>query len=205
MTTTIPPTTAVAARAVQASKIYGKGETEVRALDDVDVEFGTRAVHRDHGPLGLRQVDAAALHRRPRHAHERAGVPRRHRDQRARARSSSRRCAATRSASSSRRTTSSRRSPRSRTSRCRWRSRAAKPDQEWLDHVDRHRRLARPAEAPAVGALRRPAAARRRCPRPREPARDHLRRRTDRQPRLQASAEILTFMRKRSTSSARRS
>ena len=39
-------------------------------------------------------------------------------------------------------------------------------------------------DAPPVGALRRSAAARRGRPRAREPARDHLRRRADRQPRL---------------------
>ena len=42
-----------------------------------------RRVHRDHGPVGLGQVDAAALPRRSRLAHERPGVPRRHRPQRA--------------------------------------------------------------------------------------------------------------------------
>ena len=83
MTTTIPPTTTVAARAVDASKIYGKGDTEVRALDDVDVEFERSAVHRDHGPVGLGQVDAAALPRRPRPPHVGPGVPRRRRPQRA--------------------------------------------------------------------------------------------------------------------------
>src|SRR5256714_7538445 len=36
---TIPPTATVAARAVGATKIYGTGETAVRALDGVDVEF----------------------------------------------------------------------------------------------------------------------------------------------------------------------
>mgnify|MGYP000111894336 CR=1 FL=1 len=39
MTTTRPPTTAVAARAVHATKVYGQGDTEVRALDAVNVEF----------------------------------------------------------------------------------------------------------------------------------------------------------------------
>lgn len=32
--------TAVAARVVHAVKVYGKGPTEVRALDDVSIEFG---------------------------------------------------------------------------------------------------------------------------------------------------------------------
>jgi putative ABC transport system ATP-binding protein len=52
VTTTSPPTTAVAARAVHASKIYGEGDTEVRALDDVDVEFGRGAFTAIMGPSG---------------------------------------------------------------------------------------------------------------------------------------------------------
>jgi putative ABC transport system ATP-binding protein len=52
VTTTIPPTTAVAARAVAASKIYGKGDTEVRALDSIDVEFGRAQYTAIMGPSG---------------------------------------------------------------------------------------------------------------------------------------------------------
>ena len=52
MTTTSPPTTAVAARAVHASKIYGEDETEVRALDDVDVDFERGAYTAIMGPSG---------------------------------------------------------------------------------------------------------------------------------------------------------
>ena len=52
MTTTSPPTTAVAARAVHASKIYGEGDTEVRALDDIDVDFGRGAYTAIMGPSG---------------------------------------------------------------------------------------------------------------------------------------------------------
>jgi len=50
--TTSPPTTAVAARAVGASKIYGEGDTEVRALDNVDVEFARGAYTAIMGPSG---------------------------------------------------------------------------------------------------------------------------------------------------------
>jgi len=50
--TTSPPMTAVAARAVHASKIYGAGETEVRALDDVDVDFKRGAYTAIMGPSG---------------------------------------------------------------------------------------------------------------------------------------------------------
>ena len=52
MVTTSPPTTAVAARAVGATKIYGQDETEVRALDGVDVEFGRGAYTAIMGPSG---------------------------------------------------------------------------------------------------------------------------------------------------------
>ena len=65
----------------------------------------TGRVHRDHGPVGLGQVDAAALPGRARHPDERAGLHRRHRDHDAVARSSSRCSAATGSGSCSRRTT----------------------------------------------------------------------------------------------------
>jgi putative ABC transport system ATP-binding protein len=44
--------TAVAARAIGASKIYGSGETEVRALDNVDVEFERGAFTAIMGPSG---------------------------------------------------------------------------------------------------------------------------------------------------------
>jgi putative ABC transport system ATP-binding protein len=52
VTTTIPPTTTVAARAVGASKIYGTGETAVRALDGVDVEFERARYTAIMGPSG---------------------------------------------------------------------------------------------------------------------------------------------------------
>jgi putative ABC transport system ATP-binding protein len=52
VTTTSPPTTAVAARAVGATKVYGEGETEVRALDGVDVEFQRGAYTAIMGPSG---------------------------------------------------------------------------------------------------------------------------------------------------------
>jgi putative ABC transport system ATP-binding protein len=52
VTTTLPPTTAVAARAVAASKVYGKGDTEVRALDSIDVEFSRAQYTAIMGPSG---------------------------------------------------------------------------------------------------------------------------------------------------------
>ncbi len=52
MTRTIEPTTTAAARAVAATKIYGSGDTEVRALDDVNVEFGRAEFTAIMGPSG---------------------------------------------------------------------------------------------------------------------------------------------------------
>jgi putative ABC transport system ATP-binding protein len=52
VTTTIPPTTTVAARAVAASKIYGKGDTAVHALDAIDVEFPRAQYTAIMGPSG---------------------------------------------------------------------------------------------------------------------------------------------------------
>jgi putative ABC transport system ATP-binding protein len=53
-TTTSPAPTqsAVAARAVGASKVYGTGEAEVRALDGIDVEFAARKFTAIMGPSG---------------------------------------------------------------------------------------------------------------------------------------------------------
>jgi putative ABC transport system ATP-binding protein len=42
----------VAARAVGATKVYGKGEAQVRALDGIDVEFGTSRFTAIMGPSG---------------------------------------------------------------------------------------------------------------------------------------------------------
>jgi len=52
VTTTIPPITTVAARAVEASKIYGTGDTAVRALDSIDVEFPRAQYTAIMGPSG---------------------------------------------------------------------------------------------------------------------------------------------------------
>ena len=52
ITDTAPPATAIAARAVQASKIYGQGDTEVRALDGVDVELRKGQFTAIMGPSG---------------------------------------------------------------------------------------------------------------------------------------------------------
>jgi len=52
VTTTQPSTTTSAARAVDASKIYGEGETAVRALDGVSVEFDRAHFTAIMGPSG---------------------------------------------------------------------------------------------------------------------------------------------------------
>jgi putative ABC transport system ATP-binding protein len=52
VTTTLPPTTTVAARAVNASKIYGSGDTEVRALDGINVDFAKAQYSAIMGPSG---------------------------------------------------------------------------------------------------------------------------------------------------------
>jgi len=44
--------TAIAARAVDASKVYGEGEAEVRALDHISVEFATHKFTAIMGPSG---------------------------------------------------------------------------------------------------------------------------------------------------------
>jgi putative ABC transport system ATP-binding protein len=51
-TPTAPAETAVAARVVAAMKVYGSGEAEVRALDDVDVEFARHKFTAIMGPSG---------------------------------------------------------------------------------------------------------------------------------------------------------
>ena len=53
MTDTLsPPELGVAARAVDASKVYGSGEAEVRALDGINVSFETARLTAIMGPSG---------------------------------------------------------------------------------------------------------------------------------------------------------
>jgi putative ABC transport system ATP-binding protein len=47
-----PPTSALAARAIDASKIYGEGEAEVRALDQISVDFASHQFTAIMGPSG---------------------------------------------------------------------------------------------------------------------------------------------------------
>ena len=171
-------------RAVHATKVYGSGDTEVRALDDVSVEFAAGSLHGDHGPVGLGQVDADALPGRARHADA---------------------AATSSSATSTSATLSDKELTIMRRERIGFVFQSfnliptltalenitlpidlagAKPDPGVDRRRDRHGRSAQPLEAPAVRALRRPAAARRRGPGARQPTRGDLRRRAHRQPRL---------------------
>ena len=47
-----PTTTTVAARAVDAVKVYGKGPTEVRALDGISINFEAGRLTAIMGPSG---------------------------------------------------------------------------------------------------------------------------------------------------------
>ena len=58
-------------------RVFGRGDGAVRALDGVTLSLAARDVHRDHGPVGLRQVDAAADRRGPRPADAGPRPPRR--------------------------------------------------------------------------------------------------------------------------------
>ena len=61
MSVPAPATPGVAARAVDLRKIYGEGDAAVEALRGVIGRLRRRRVHRDHGAVGVGQVDAAAL------------------------------------------------------------------------------------------------------------------------------------------------
>ena len=66
-----------AARAVEATKIYGSGDTAGGGPGRGHHRDPEGRLHRDHGPVRLGQVDADALHGRPRLAHLGPGVHRR--------------------------------------------------------------------------------------------------------------------------------
>ncbi|CAA9486089.1 MAG: ABC transporter, ATP-binding protein, partial [uncultured Solirubrobacteraceae bacterium] len=143
-----------------------------------------RLVHRDHGTVGLGQVDSDARPRRPRRPDRRLGGDRRHparwpvrpRDDAGATRPDRLRLPELQPAAGPQRRGEHpaagdhrRRAPRFRVAR----------------DAARHRRPRGPAHAPPVGALGRPAAARRGRAGADQPARRRLRRRADRQPRLE--------------------
>ena len=108
------------------TKTYQMGDVEVHALRGVSLTIERRRVRRDHGRLGLGQVDAHEHPRLPRPA-RRAAATCSTGDEvsRARPRTRSRRSATGRSASSSRASTCCRARARSRTSSCRCSTRAS--------------------------------------------------------------------------------
>ena len=184
MTTTSPTTTTVAARAEQATKIYGQGDTAVHALDGVDVEFEREQFTAIMGPSGSGKSTLlhciAGLDRLTSGEVWLGSIPL--------------------GQLSEKELTKVRRDkigfvfqafnliptltaienitlPMSLAGRDP-RPGVARPR-------DRHRQPPRSPDAPAVRALRRPAAARRGRARARVATRDHLRRRADREPRLE--------------------
>ena len=84
VTTTTPPIDGCRGARRQSRKVYGAGRYRgARARRRSTSSSPQARVHRDHGPVGLGQVDAPALPRRARPLDVRAGVPRRHRHQHA--------------------------------------------------------------------------------------------------------------------------
>ena len=172
----------VAAR--DLTRRYGSGDAAVDALRGISLDLAARALHGDHGPLRIRQVDPDARSGRARRAHQRHRAHRRRRDHHAQGTpahpASSRqgrlhlpdlqpaadahRSGEPRAASDHRRTQDRRRLAR---------------------HPGARRRPGRSPRPSSGGAVGRPAAARRHRPGAGEPPGRDLRRRTHRQPRLQ--------------------
>ena len=145
------PAVSTAVRGTDLARRYGEGAVRRRRAARRDARRPERRVHRDHGPVRLRQVDAHAHPRGARPAHGRDGRdrrPGRHRDGRQRAdRAAARRTSASSSSSS----TCSRCSPRRRTSSCRSSCPGTSPSEGWVDElIDQvgllDRRTHRPAE-----------------------------------------------------------
>ena len=162
---------------------YGAGETAVDALRGRVARDPARPPHRRHGPLGLGQVDADAHPRRPRQAELRQRPDRRRRaDDAAGQRPDEAAPPAHRLRLPVLQPAADADGGGERAPAALDRGREA---EQGLDGgAARGHRPHRPALAPAVRALRRPAAARRRRPRARLEADGALRRRADRQPRL---------------------
>ncbi len=184
MTTTSPPTTtAVAARAVHASKIYGSGETEVRALDDVDVDFERGAFTAIMGPSGsgkstllhcIAGLDSLTSGQVFLGDIELSSLNEKHLTQLRRDRIGF--IFQTYNLIPTLTALENITLPMALAGR--------KPDDAWVDRIVDTVEPAAAPRPPPVGAVGWAAAARRRRTRAREPARDHLRRRAHREPRL---------------------
>ena len=147
-------------------------------------DIPARAVRRRHGTVRIGQVDTHAPARRPRRSHSRHG-----RDRRARHHGHGR-CRADATAPRPHRLRLPVLQPAADADGRAERRAAAQARRALgrggLGHTPaRERRSRRAQPSPAVRALRRTAAARRRRPRARQQARSGVRRRADRQPRLQ--------------------
>ena len=149
-----------------------------------DAVLPRRPVHGDHGPVGLRQVDADAPARRARQAD--VGLGRRSTAselallRRRQPHAAAPRPARVRLPGLQPRAGADRRGEHHAAAD----ARGPRRRPGVVRQADRHRRPARPAHAPPLRALRRPAAARRGRARARPPAGGAVRRRADRQPRL---------------------
>ena len=145
------------------SKMYQMGDVEVRALRGVSLRHRAGRVRRDHGRVGLGQVDADEHPRLPRPADAAAATCSTASTCRElRPRRSSPTSATARSASSSRASTCCRAPARSRTSSCRCSTRAWRRASGASARTAALERVGpgRAARPPSEPALRRPAAAR---------------------------------------------
>ena len=181
--TTVSRPSTSAARAVRVTKVYGEGDAR-SAPSTASPSTSSRPLHRHHGPVGLGQVHADALPRR------------------ARPSTSGEICIGDTDLTTLERQAADPAAPRPDRLRLPGVQPAADADGRGEHHAaaaarrpQARPRVARQSIVDTVGladrlthrptrALRRPAAAGGRRPRPGQPAGDHLRRRADRQPRL---------------------
>ncbi len=177
------PSTVIAAAAVEATKIYGSGDTQVTALDHVTCEFARGQFTAIMGPSGSGKSTLmhclAGLDRLTSGSVSIAGVDLSTLDERKLTQLRRDQVGFVFQAFNLIPTLSALENitlPLDLGGR--------KPDEAWVDTVVDHGGPGRPADAPPQRAVRRPAATRRGGPGARQPTPDHLRRRADREPRL---------------------